>query len=210
MIHSRPLFFFLFTWLVGFCSFQATAQTPQYEPNTRPFGRSFPGITSVSKARTNQVTKSSSRAKTISKAILADASDANPLDVTQQIVNPSFESGFNGWANNDMYTQSNDGLNPYKQGNTYVERWQGVPPLPNVSISQTITGLPNGKYTLTVGAQNLSQNPEVGQPGAFIYGNDNQKEVTGRGDYSVGHSGCGQYADSWLQNPKLQRELGGL
>ncbi|WP_176454246.1 LamG-like jellyroll fold domain-containing protein [Siphonobacter sp. BAB-5385] len=185
MIHSRPLFFFLFTWLVGFCSFQATAQTMQYGPNTRPFGRSFPGITSVSKARTNQVTKSSSRAKTISKAILADASDANPLDVTQQIVNPSFESGFNGWANNDMYTQSNDGLNPYKQGNTYVERWQGVPPLPNVSISQTITGLPNGKYTLTVGAQNLSQNPEVGQPGAFIYGNDNQKEVTGRGDYSV-------------------------
>ncbi len=185
MIQSRPLFFFLFTWLIGFCSFQATAQAPQYEPNTRPFGRSFPGITSLSKTSTNQVTKSSSRAKTISAAKLADASDTSPLDVTQQIVNPSFESGFTGWANKDMYTQSNDGLDPYRQGNTYVERWQGLPPLPNVSVSQTITGLPNGKYTLTVGAQNLSQNPEVGQPGAFIFGNDNQKEVTGRGDYSV-------------------------
>ncbi|MDR6196926.1 LamG-like jellyroll fold domain-containing protein [Siphonobacter sp. SORGH_AS_0500] len=186
MMHSRPLYLFLFSLLVSLWSFQATAQAPRVFPKAASSQPSFvKGLSSINKGQATYAKRNPSPAKNISNAVLDDASDANPVDVTQKIVNPSFESGFDGWNNNGFFTQGNDGLNPYKQGNTYVERWQGSPPLPNVSISQTLTGLPNGKYTLTIGAQNLSQNPDVGQPGAFVYGNDSQKEVTAKGEYSV-------------------------
>lgn len=115
----------------------------------------------------------------------ANASDDAPLEMTEYIVNPSFESSFAGWNNNGMAVQGNDGLGVYKQGNLYVEKWTGAPPLPDVSVSQVITGLPNGKYTLTVGGQNISQNPLGGQPGAFIFGNDGQKEVKELGEYTL-------------------------
>ncbi|WP_342088091.1 LamG-like jellyroll fold domain-containing protein [Dyadobacter sp. OTU695] len=113
------------------------------------------------------------------------ASNADPVDMTDQIVNPSFESSFEGWTNNGMATQGNDGLDPYRQGNTYIEKWVSSPPLPDVSVSQTIANLPNGTYTLTAGAQNISQDPFGPQPGAFIFGNNAQTEVQAKGEYSV-------------------------
>lgn len=115
----------------------------------------------------------------------ANASEDAPLEMTEYIANPSFESSFSGWNNNGMQVQGNDGLGAFKQGNLYVEKWVGSPPLPNVSVSQVIAGLPNGKYTLTAVGQNISQNPLGPQPGAFIFGNDAQKEVATLGEYSV-------------------------
>ncbi|WP_165796103.1 LamG-like jellyroll fold domain-containing protein [Siphonobacter curvatus] len=125
----------------------------------------------------------------INAAILAyrytNASNATPLDLTQRMANPSFESGFTGWNNTGLYTQNNADFNPQKAGNTYAERWASSPPVPNVSVSQQVKDLPNGKYTLTIGAQNISQNPDTGQPGGFVFGNNAQAEVKAKGEYSV-------------------------
>ncbi|WAC13017.1 LamG-like jellyroll fold domain-containing protein [Dyadobacter pollutisoli] len=117
--------------------------------------------------------------------ILAAAADADSVDVTDRIVNPSFESAFTGWTNDGLATQNNADFNPQKAGNTYVEKWVGSPPLPNVSISQKITGLANGQYTLWIGAQHITQNPLRGQPGGFVFGNDAKKEVGAKGEYAV-------------------------
>jgi uncharacterized protein YjdB len=86
----------------------------------------------------------------------ADASPENPLDVTDLIVNPSFESNFTGWTNNGMATQEN-AVFP-KTGNTYVEKWvnRGSRVL-TCGVEQTITGIPNGSYSLTARAGNIQQ-----------------------------------------------------
>jgi hypothetical protein len=86
----------------------------------------------------------------------ANASPANPLDVADFIINPSFESGFTGWTSNGMATQGNN-VFP-KTGNTYVEKWvnRGSSVL-TCSVEQTITGTPNGSYSLTATAGNIQQ-----------------------------------------------------
>lgn len=150
MKHVTLLLLLMLFLLVSIGSFQATAQ---------------------------QVPAASSSGANARTAIISKASDADPVDMTGQIVNPSFESSFEGWTNNGMATQGNDGLDPYRQGNTYIEKWVSLPPLPDVSVSQTVTNLPNGTYTLTAGAQNISQDPFGPQPGGFIFGNNAQTEV---------------------------------
>ncbi len=87
---------------------------------------------------------------------LGNASDDKPLDFTTRITNPSFESAFEGWENNGMATQTN-AVFP-KNGNTYIEKWVNRSSrIPDVSIQQTLTGMPNGSYTLTVTAGNIQQ-----------------------------------------------------
>lgn len=121
-----------------------------------------------------------------STAVIFDgAADADSVDVTGLIVNPSFESAFTGWINNGLATQTNADFNPQKAGNTYVEKWVGSPPLPNVSISQKITGLANGQYSVRIGAQHITQNPLSGRTGGFVFGNDAKKEVGAKGEYAV-------------------------
>lgn len=158
MKHVTLLLLLMLFLLVSIGSFQATAQ---------------------------QVPAANSSGANARTAIISKASDADPVDMTGQIVNPSFESSFEGWTNNGMATQGNDGLDPYRQGNTYIEKWVSLPPLPDVSVSQTVTNLPNGTYTLTAGAQNISQDPFGPQPGGFIFGNNAQTEVQAKGEYSL-------------------------
>ncbi|WP_114778444.1 LamG-like jellyroll fold domain-containing protein [Botryobacter ruber] len=116
---------------------------------------------------------------------LAAAEDGDDADMTQHIVNPGFESSFTGWTNSGMATQTNTSFGTFKQGNTYVEKWVSAPPLPNVSITQTVTGLPNGNYTLRVAAHNILQNPFSGKTGAFVFANNAQTEVGERNEYAV-------------------------
>ncbi len=88
---------------------------------------------------------------------LNNASEENPLDVTHHLVNPGFESAFAGWENSGLATQTNTAF-PEKKGTNYVEKWVNRgSQIPDVSIHQELTNIPNGKYTLTAGAGNIQQ-----------------------------------------------------
>lgn len=77
----------------------------------------------------------------------AQTSDNSPM--TWAIVNHSFETGsLQSWTNNGMAPQSNSSF-AGKVGDFYAEAWQ---PNGEKSISQTITGMPAGIYTLTFNA----------------------------------------------------------
>ena len=105
----------------------------------------------------------------------------------QSITNSSFEDGTNGWTVSKMQLQTNDGLSTYKAGNTYLERWIAAPGLlGSASVKQTVTGLTNGVYRLTVNAQNISQNnTSAAQSGAWIVGNGLRTAVTTLGTYTL-------------------------
>ncbi|HKJ42724.1 MAG TPA: DUF6055 domain-containing protein, partial [Sunxiuqinia sp.] len=93
----------------------------------------------------------------IDKYKLDAASAENPLDVTAQIVNPSFESSLEGWTNNGMETQTNSFF-PGRQGSTYIEKWVNRgSAVPDVGVQQKLTGLANGNYILTAAAGNIQQ-----------------------------------------------------
>ncbi len=108
---------------------------------------------------------------------LTNASGADPLDMTHYLVNPGFESGFGGWINYGMTTQTNTYL-PGKTGGTYVEAWVSRGSrVPDVSMQQLLTGIPNGKYRLIVKTGNIQQsatgssvnNTSKPQTGAFLF-----------------------------------------
>ena len=105
----------------------------------------------------------------------------------QTITNASFEDGTNGWTVSKMQLQTNDGMSSYKAGNTYLERWIAAPGLLGAaSVKQTVTGLSNGVYRLTVNAQNISQNnTSAAQVGAWIVGNGLRTAVTTLGTYTL-------------------------
>ena len=73
-----------------------------------------------------------------------------PLEMTDMIVNPSFEDGTNGWT----YEPSNDhGAKDNSNGTYTMTNCDGAHMF-NIwssgnAISQTVTGLPNGNYKLT-------------------------------------------------------------
>lgn len=71
--------------------------------------------------------------------------DGKSFDITSFITNPSFESAFTGWTNTGMATQGNNSFGG-KVGSTYAEAWQ---PNGTKSVSQALTGLPEGYYTLS-------------------------------------------------------------
>ena len=105
----------------------------------------------------------------------------------QSITNASFEDGTTGWTVNKMQLQTNDGMSTYRAGSTYIERWIAAPGLlGTASVKQTVTGLSNGVYRLTVAAQNLSQNnTSAAQVGAWIVGNGLRTAVTTLGTYTL-------------------------
>ncbi len=99
----------------------------------------------------------------ISDYKIANASPSNPIDMTSKIVNPSFEIGsLDGWVNNGMQRQGNDAFP--KVGTYYCEKYTAGAKMADASISQTITGLPNGKYQVTV-------NGKFGDKGAYVFAN---------------------------------------
>ena len=106
-------------------------------------------------------------------------------DYTTAIVNPSFENDLTGWTNNGMASQTNSSFSK-KSGATYTEKWTSSgSSLDNCGIVQTITGLPNGVYTLTASAQAMQQYDSSYPGAAYIVANDDSTEVTSPDDYSV-------------------------
>lgn len=122
---------------------------------------------------------------------LKNASDTNPVDLSSLIVNSSFENYFSsGWVNDGMERTDNTALGDWKDGSYYVEKWTATPPLTDVSLTQSISEIPNGAYTLIAVAQNATLVNGVGAeykevPGGFLFANNNETKVGFRGDYSV-------------------------
>lgn len=112
-------------------------------------------------------------------------------DATKYIVNPSFEQNLDGWENNGMQAQNNNTFE-LKVGNVYCEKWTSSGSrVANVSIAQTLTGLPVGTYTLSVVAQNIQQNAATKkQTGAYVYANDDKTEINVPNSYSVQTTIC--------------------
>jgi hypothetical protein len=114
-------------------------------------------------------------------------------DMTSYLINPDFEAiqfekhqAIPGWTKtgptNTEYCTRNDAgplSGAFKSGNVYFQYWSSS--RPDYSISQSITGLPNGKYRLIAAAGGGD-----GANGTFVYAADKQTQVTNAGaDYSV-------------------------
>lgn len=111
-----------------------------------------------------------------------DTWTAFPVDATAAIVNPSFEvNGTSGWTNvGGMLMQNNTSFAP-KAGTYYVERWKESGNWTGLKLSQVVKYIPNGEYTLTVGALN---NPNT-TGGVYVYANNQRVEVFETQDYSL-------------------------
>ena len=112
------------------------------------------------------------------------ASPTNPMDVTDLITNPSFESGNDGWQFSGMGTQGNNTFR--KVGNTYAETWTWSGGVSDSKLWQTLKDLPNGRYKLTAVAQNIQEsNPNAKQTGCYIFAGDSRTEVSVYNTYAV-------------------------
>lgn len=122
--------------------------------------------------------------------VTVDFEAGDYYDMTPYVVNPSFEDvqadkqqTIPGWtktgaANSEYCTRNDAGPASFKTGNVYFQYWNSAKP--DFSISQTISGLPNGKYRLTAAAGG-----DAGTTGTYVYAGDNQTHVTSTGDHSV-------------------------
>lgn len=124
-------------------------------------------------------------------------------DFTGVIINPSFECNFTGWTNNGMAVQSNNSFE--KAGNLYVEKWE---PNGTFGVSQTITGMPEGRYILSakVRARGVtSAKIYVGTELTAMTVDDNTRTYTldfvydGEATFTIGFEGIGDGTEaSWL------------
>lgn len=115
----------------------------------------------------------------------ANASEQNPLDMTALIKNPSFELGdMTAWTSASMSLQANNVFN-VKQGTYYAEKWVSKGgAVGDARISQTLTGVPAGRYRLKAVAQNIQEGtPNAKQTGAWIFAGTHQQTVTVRDEY---------------------------
>ena len=111
-------------------------------------------------------------------------------DATKYISNPSFETGgLSKWKSSGLQVQGNSSFSK-KNGSVYVEKWVSKGSnVGDASVSQVISDLPLGKYTLTVAAQNLNEASTSEQcAGAYIYAGDQKTDVFTPNDYSVDFS----------------------
>ncbi len=107
-----------------------------------------------------------------------------PFDVTGYLVNPGFEyRDMTGWTLSEDGAMGAQGNTAFasKAGGYYAEKWQASGGLPDRSMSQDLSGLPNGFYLLSAYAF-------YGGTGAYLKLNDKQVEITAgkEGKYTVG------------------------
>ncbi|MCR4614265.1 MAG: hypothetical protein K5778_09710 [Bacteroidaceae bacterium] len=114
------------------------------------------------------------------------ASVSSPTDVTYAITNSGFEyRNSTGWTVTDMAYQNNNWGN--KSGIGFMERWQWDAGLgSNKQVTQTLTGLENGLYEVSVYAQNINQrNNDAASTGMFLYANTDRTEIGAYGQYKT-------------------------
>ncbi len=116
----------------------------------------------------------------------ANASVENPIDMTNLIVNPSFEKQKEGWTVTDLVTQTNSSFSK-KAGSTYLERWTGKgAQVGNGAALQVVESLDMGVYQLVAGAQNIQQDsPSASQSGAWVVANDARIAVDKTKEYTL-------------------------
>lgn len=125
--------------------------------------------------------------KAVGIYLRANASAETPLDMTNSIENPSFETGdLTGWTSSGMGTQSNSVFS-IKQGSWYVERWTGRGnPVGDARLSQKLMDMPAGRYRLKAAAQNIQENtPQATQTGAWIFAGTHTEPVMVRANYTL-------------------------
>ncbi|KAA6302758.1 MAG: hypothetical protein EZS26_000928 [Candidatus Ordinivivax streblomastigis] len=115
---------------------------------------------------------------------IANATIASPADVTSLIINPSFESGnATGWTNTGLTIANGTAF--AKTGTWFAEKWVATPAnLANSTISQTLTGIPNGVYKLTVTATADKTAGTIGT-GISIFAGTVSAEVNASSQYTV-------------------------
>lgn len=104
----------------------------------------------------------------------------------QSLLNGSFESKLDGWKVSSLAVQSNNAFS-LKDGSNYLEKWVSRgSAVGNAKLSQTVSQLPAGIYTLTVSAQNIQETtPTEKQTGAWIFADDEKVAVSEAEDYSI-------------------------
>lgn len=121
--------------------------------------------------------------------IICRLTEPAPAVFTWFIANPNFEiysydkdQSIPGWTktgtNDGEYCIRTDNGPAGKTGTGYFQYWSGAKP--NYSISQTLAGVPNGKYKLTAFAGG-----DANTRGTYVYANNDQKEVIANGDQEV-------------------------
>ena len=110
------------------------------------------------------------------------ASEENPIDISYVITNADATRYNNfhakqpvGWtlSSDDAFEVEYANYLPAKVGDSYFNKWQGSGNLSNRTISQKVSGLPNGKYRISVrtSASTIHQ-------GASLFANDQQADMT--------------------------------
>lgn len=105
---------------------------------------------------------------------------------TDVIVNNSFEKGnTDGWTLVDAGGAANNGNFGKATGSWFVEKWN--PSMITAgTLSQSISGLPNGAYTLSAEGQLLQQNDNTVVPeGYYLTANGYRTPIVAAGTYSV-------------------------
>ena len=117
--------------------------------------------------------------------LAAKAQTAAGAIMTGALVNPSFELGtLDGWTSTDGGAIANNYNFGARTGEKFVERWtDSANKLSDGSLMQTVTGLPNGYYTLTAEMQNLEQgNNSANGKGYYLVANGDSTEVAVAGE----------------------------
>ena len=108
-------------------------------------------------------------------------------NVTKKYIdNPDFEARFAGWENTGMSFNTSKGF-AGQHGMVFMEKWvnKGSKVGSNTSMKQRLVGLPVGTYTLEATAQNIQQDKDAKQTGAFLFAGNEQTEISEQGEYSV-------------------------
>ena len=103
--------------------------------------------------------------------LFSQASDEHPIDLTNRISQPSFDTGTDGWVAEKVNSPDTGLDNFQRQTSTqattdgtvfqnFFERWVANPPQTDWSVTQQINGLPQGKYKLTAYVLTNSDSPE--------------------------------------------------
>jgi len=132
-----------------------------------------------------------------------NASEANPLDCTKYLQNPSFETnGTEGWTVKGM-AQQNNSVFSRKAGTYYLESWVNIgQQLGNVSVTQTLRNLPRGNYRLLANALHIQQsasgsttNKGAAQTGAYLFAGVSKMEVTTMKTYTLNFAVVDEQSD---------------
>ena len=109
------------------------------------------------------------------------ASEENPIDISYLITNADATRMNNfhskqpvGWtlSSDDAFEVEYANYLSCKVGDSYFNKWQGSPDLSDRTISQQLTGLPTGRYRLSVKAS-----PSTIHAGAFLFANTSEEAL---------------------------------